>query len=62
MAKLVVEIVGTIKKYIVSYKVGSEIGLADGALIKKEFKTLEDAEEFLEIVQNKGSVIFAHLM
>lgn len=61
MLNLKVKIEG-IKEYIVRYSVGSEIGITDGALIKKEFNTLEDAEAYIEIVKNKGSVIFAHLM
>lgn len=62
MPKLLVHTEGNITKYIVNYKVGSEIGISNGKLIRKVFDTLEDAEAFLELVQNKGSVVFAHLM
>ncbi len=44
MANLFEEVKGNITKYIVSYEVGSEIGKVGGALIKKEFDTLEDVK------------------
>jgi hypothetical protein len=54
--------VGNIKKYIVNYKVGREIGISNGRLIREVFDTREDAEFFMEITKKKGSVIFAHLL
>jgi hypothetical protein len=62
MPELLVHIEGNIKKYIVNYKVGSEIGISTGRLIRKVFDTIEDAEVFMEITKKKGSVIFAHLL
>ncbi|WP_223702731.1 hypothetical protein [Sutcliffiella deserti] len=62
MPELLVRTEGNTKKYIVNYKVGSEIGISNGRLIREVFDTLEDAEVFMEITKNKGSVIFAHLL
>ncbi|TFB13586.1 hypothetical protein E3U55_15820 [Filobacillus milosensis] len=62
MPKLFELIKGDTKQYIVTYKVGSEIGVKNGILIKKEFDTLEDAELFFRLVMNKGSVLFSHLL